>query len=603
MVAPAVVRRAALLAVALVAVSFAVPVAAGTGTTASAGADSWRRVSDYLACLRPSMANVERRSSCAMSLVHSGSLVASGSAAAAATPDSEIPLCLDQAASINSRCEKWARAFNDHSPDGSTVNDTPGGVAVDRAGHRVFLASTSAVGASLPHITVAALSAKNGASLWVNHPRLNLATYATAVALSADERTFVVAGMEKYLPNLNATPIYYIVTMAFAASTGRQLWIATYRLGGVVNVPVAVKISPRLDAVYVAGYSMFAGYARANIEWITIRYSLRNGRQGWLARYDGVAGGQNYPVGLALSPHGDAVYVAGTSEHPQVTGVYSWDYGVNAYDARTGHRRWSSVIRVGADNQPVAMGITPKGDRIVVTGAGVFGTSTSPVSGALTVAVSTRNGARQWTARTLPASGLSATATALAMSPDGSRAYVAAAIGRREDVVPAAAQGLTGSPVQPSVVSLTVMGVANSSGKTQFQTSYMPDPQYSAAPTAIATNAKGTKIYATGLVGPPTLLAGYPVTVAVTSAGSQSWIARYDVRDPTSIGVALAGYPATPVGIAVDRSAGQVFDLVAWHPALSGVESTGCQTAKQSLGPLPCSSNAGEADLILAYAG
>lgn len=594
----AVVRRAAGLVAALVAVSLAVPVAADPGTaSATERAASRQRVSDYLSCLRPSIANVERRQSCATSLLGTPAAPTGG-------VGSTLPVCVNEAATLNSRCENWARAFNDRSPDGSTVNDAPGGIVSDRAGHRVFIASTSSVGASLPHVTVAALSTKNGATLWVNHPRLNLATYATTVTLSPDERTFIVAGMEKYLPNLNANPLYYLVTMAFSAANGRQLWITTNRIGGQVNTPVAVRVSQPLGAVYVASYSIYAGgFARPNVEWVTVRYSLRTGYQSWIARYDGVAGGQNYPVGLGLSPRGDIVYVAGASEHPQNTGVYSWDYGVIAYDGRTGHRRWASLTRVGADNEPVAMSVTAKGDRVVVTGDGVFGTATSPVIGLLTVAISTRNGARQWVTRTMPASGLSSTATALTVSPDGSRVYVAAAVGRREQVVPTAAQGVTGDPVRPDVVTLTILGLSARSGKTQLNSSYVPDPQYSAAPTAIATNAKGTRIYATGVVGPPTLLAVYPVTIAITSAGATAWTARYDLRDPTSIGVGLAGYPATPVGIAVDRGAGQVYDLVSWYPALSGAQTTGCRTAEQTFGPQPCSATGGQANLILAYAG
>lgn len=506
-----------------------------------------------------------------------------------------VPVCLDQATALNSRCEKWARAFNERSPDGATVQDTPAGAVVNRRGDRMFIATTTKIGAAASRLTVAALSTvNNGATLWIGRPPTPQPTSAVTLTLTPDESAVVVAGTVTYLPNLNASPLVFWLTSAYATANGRYLWSAIYRLGGSYNSPVSVRPSPRGDRVFVTGYSVYeGGYNRPYVEWVTIAYSNR-GKQLWLQRYGGVAGGQNAPVGIEVSPRGDTVYVGGASEHPQTTGQFSWDYAVVAYDARTGRPRWRTVTRNGSDQYPAAMAMTPRGDRVVLTGSATFGTATSPVAGLLTVAHSTRTGARLWSARYADPSGLSAVATTLAMSPRGDRVYVGAAVGQRRVVV--------AGTLEPSVLAITVFALDNGTGRQAWKASYAPDPNFSAVPVVSTVSpARGT-VYVAGLFGPPALVAAYPVTLAVTPQGTTTWIARYDLRDPGSLGVSAVGYPAAPVDITVDRAGRSVYTSLVYYPVATGGASAECDQAHAAGVNQDCRAS-GVSDLILAYDG
>jgi hypothetical protein len=312
-----------------------------------------------------------------------------------------------------------------------------------------------------------------------------------------------------------------------------------------------------------------------------------------MQRYGGKAGGQNFPVGLAVSPRGDTVYVGGSSEHPQTTGAYAWDYGAVAYDARTGRKRWTTVSHVASSQLPVDLAMSPRGDRIYLTGGATYGTATQPVLGMLTLALATRTGKPAWTSRHLDASGLSATATALAVSPKDGTVLVAAAVGQRKTVVE--------GTFEPSVLTITTFGLNPASGRESWHLAYAPDPDYSAAPTEIVANAQGSTFYLVGIVGPPTLLAAYPVTLAATTKGKQSWVARYDVRDPGSAGVGIGGFPAVPVAVVADRAGRNVYASLSYHPALPGVASTECDAAHDQGVQQDCDPT-GETDLVLAYA-
>lgn len=582
--------RAGLAAVAVLTALMAVPAGASVDTRARAA--EARRAGAIAECSLPAQlrraAGPGPRSGCLRAVLTAGS---AGGQPTGATGPSELPVCLDQVASVNSRCETWSRSFNVPSPDGSVASDAPAGAVVNRRGDRMFVATTSRVGAAADRLTVAALSTGGkGATAWIAHPPTPQPTTAAALTLTPDESAVIVAGTITYLPNLNAAPLVFWLTSAYATSNGRFLWSATYRLGGTYNAPISIRPSPRGDKFFVTGYSVYPN-TRAYVEWVTVAYSAR-GKQLWLQRYGGVAGGQNVPVGLAVSPRGDTVYVGGTSEHPQTTGQFSWDYAVIAYDARSGRPRWKTITRTGSNQIPVALALTPGGDRVVLTGTATFGTATSPVTGILTVGHATGNGARLWSTRYADPSGLSATATTLSISPRGDRVYVGAAVGQRRVVVEGA--------IEPSALAITVFALSSVNGRQAWRASYTPEPSYSAVPVVATVNPVTGSVYLAGLLGPAGALAAYPVTLAVTSAGATAWVARYDLRDPGSLGVSALGYPADPVEIIADRAGKTVYTSLAYYPVSAGAASAECAQAHANGINQDCRPT-GPADLILAY--
>jgi hypothetical protein len=340
-----------------------------------------------------------------------------------------VPACVNQVAGVNDRCETWSRVVNDRTSEGAAVADTARGIAVNKSGDRLYVLTTSNVGSAPAHITVTALKpASRGATLWTAHAPTPLTTRAKALALSPDGRTVVVTGQADYLPNLNARLQTYWFTAAFDAATGRALWSALFRASGA-DAPVAIAVSPRGDAAYVTGTSTYMQFT----EWNTVAYGTRTGKRLWGQRYGGQAGGNNVPAALATSPNGDRVFVTGTSEHPQHTGQHVWDVAVAAYDARTGRVLWLRLARVGASQYPTAMAVSPKGDAVYVAGHATTGTVTTPVAETLRLAYAT-NGRPLWQSHLALATAVDA--VGIVVSPKGDRVYVTGA--RSAAVAPAA---------------------------------------------------------------------------------------------------------------------------------------------------------------------
>jgi outer membrane protein assembly factor BamB len=119
-------------------------------------------------------------------------------------------------------------------------------------------------------------------------------------------------------------------TIAYDAATGAKLWVRRYN--GPTNGEdgaTALAVSPDGAAVFVTGYS--AG-SETSLDYATAAYDASTGAKLWSSRYNGPANGIDFPIALAVSPDGAAVFVTGASERPG--GVYSYDYATVAYSAR-----------------------------------------------------------------------------------------------------------------------------------------------------------------------------------------------------------------------------------------------------------------------------
>jgi len=151
----------------------------------------------------------------------------------------------------------------------------------------------------------------------------------------------------------------------------------------------------------------------------------------WVARYNGPGDFLDVANDVAISPDGSTVFVTGLSNGRRGSGRYpvSWaDYATIAYDAATGSPRWMRRYdgpAQGWDN-PQALAVSPDGSRAFVTG-GSKGTDTG--QDFATVAYDAITGQRLWVAR-FDARGRTDEAIAVLVSPDGDRVFVA---GRRLD--------------------------------------------------------------------------------------------------------------------------------------------------------------------------
>jgi DNA-binding beta-propeller fold protein YncE len=207
-------------------------------------------------------------------------------------------------------------------------------------------------------------------------------------------------------------------TVAYQAATGTQLWVTRYNgpsnpgdgAGGI-----SVAVAPGGRTVFVTGTSSkpnsVSGYA-------TIAYRAATGTQLWAARYNAPGNGSSRASWLAVSPDGSKVFVTGAS---------GGDDATVGYDATTGTQLWAARYNGpgNLDDYATAVAVSPDGSRVFVTG---------PSTGAArhydfaTIAYRAATGGQLWAARYDGPGNRGGGSRAMAVSPDGSRVFVAGSI-------------------------------------------------------------------------------------------------------------------------------------------------------------------------------
>src|SRR6266568_7001406 len=146
---------------------------------------------------------------------------------------------------------------------------------------------------------------------------------------------------------------------------------------------------------------------------------------GWVSRCNGPSNRFDAASAVAVSPSGTTVSVTGTSFG---RGGASGDYATVAYSAATGRRLW-----VGRYNGPgngfdgaSALAVSPAGTRVFVTGQSQGRGTGSLADDYATVAYSAATGRQLWVSRYTgpPRKSRDNGASALAVSPGGSRVFV-----------------------------------------------------------------------------------------------------------------------------------------------------------------------------------
>ena len=184
----------------------------------------------------------------------------------------------------------------------------------------------------------------NGNQLWVARYSAN----GTALAMALDNVGNV------YVTGYGGTNSHDYITIKYD-SNGNQLWLASYngpRNGDDVAYSLAVDA---IGNVYVTGRSMAS--STSNYDYATVKYD-GDGRQLWVARYDGPAASTDWPSRVAVDEAGN-VYVTGRSR-----GTFdSHDCATIKYDTN-GNQLW--VARY-ADNSASDLAVDASGN-VYVTG-------------------------------------------------------------------------------------------------------------------------------------------------------------------------------------------------------------------------------------------
>lgn len=354
-----------------------------------------------------------------------------------------------------------------------------------------------------------------------------------------------------------------IVTVAYDTATGVQLWLARFGHYATQEVPNAIAISPDGSRLFVTGEADAAG---GSSDFATVAYDTTTGAQAWVARYDG--GSYDIADAIAVSADGARIFVTGQS----FTAPNNVDYVTVAYTAASGTPMWTATYDGPArsSDTPEAIAVSPDGLRVYVTGAS-YGTATVPglpLTGSMdyaTVAYDAGTGAQAWVARYNGPEHRPDAATALAVSPDGTRVYVAGF-----------SRGLTGYGFDYVTVAYdTSLGVPAWVGV------YPGNSGYGGAAAAIAVSPDGSRVFVTGqslglaipeldldllnmgffadyvtiaydtLVGAPAWIASHngptnrsdrAVDLAVSPDGAQVYVTGASTDDPTLSDLATIAY-------------------------------------------------------------
>jgi outer membrane protein assembly factor BamB len=354
-------------------------------------------------------------------------------------------------------------------------DDTADAVGVSPDGARVFVAGEINVGPSTDYGAVA-YDAASGDRLWEATFGSNQNDLVTALAVSPHGERIFVTGF--------FVCCHDYVTVALDATTGAHLWSSEYDAGST-DEPSAVAVSPDGSKVFVTGFSWSLKY-----DYATVAYDAITGDQLWLNRYHGGGTREDIAVDLAVSPDGSRLFVTGSSDETPDRN----DYATVAYDAHSGTTLWVKRLKRGSDDIAFALGVSPDGSRVFVTGRSETGYTT--------VAYDADTGARLWVRGFPPGSAPSS----LAVSSDGTTVFIT---------------GFRGGPH-----FFTVAHDAATGARLWSSTYDGPgDEDYA---HSIGVSPDGTTVFVTGESLPLVGENDFATAAYDASNGGQVWVSRYD---------------------------------------------------------------------------
>jgi DNA-binding beta-propeller fold protein YncE len=308
----------------------------------------------------------------------------------------------------------WARRFDSYAFSDPDFFGVPTEVATSPDGSRVFVAGATDNPTTSFDYTTVAFDAVTGRKTWTARFAGPLIDRPTAIAVSSSGRTVFVTGESS-----RTNSVWDIVTVAYDASTGRQLWIRRYDdpVHGW-DEPAGLVVSHDGSAIFLTGSAQGSGGSAP----FAIAYDGTDGATLW-THYGTKAPGVGFGSAIELSPDGALVYVTGYASGTAT----DEDYRTVAYDAATGARRWSARYNGPANrrDEPNAIAVSPDGSKVFVTGQ----SDDAPPGGCsyATVAYNAANGRQLWVSRYqgVTTQGYStAFAYAVAPSPDGQTVFV-----------------------------------------------------------------------------------------------------------------------------------------------------------------------------------
>ena len=322
-------------------------------------------------------------------------------AAAHAAPVPSLPrTCL--LAGVDDRCESWSIAY-DAAPETrelSTESDT--GLALSPDGASAYVTVQHRIGGQygVTRWVVLALDARTGAQRWeARFSGVHGFDRPGAVAVSPDGRRVFVTGTT-YVADFDSI----MLTIAYDAATGEEIWRRTLDGPGETENGRAMVMSPKGDAVYVAASSETAPGTPSDMDWALTAYDARDGDHLWTRRWAGAGTGEvDYPVSIGVHPSGRLVYAAG-----QAAGTVSeWDIDMAAIAVRAagpgkkGALVWEERWDArgrGENDEGFDLAVDPAGERVYVAGRSKGTGASGADFDSSLLALDALSGAREWSA-------------------------------------------------------------------------------------------------------------------------------------------------------------------------------------------------------------
>lgn len=316
------------------------------------------------------------------------------------------------------------------------------------------LMAASALGAGLPPAAslsppsslACGLTQKTGCETWTAryNDTLNGQDWAYDALVSLDGSLLFVAGTSNSTTG-NFTG-YHALTIAYNTDDGTEAWVSRYHgAGRETDGGKFLGLSPDGSRLYVAGWTRFPN-PLDTLDFLVLALDAGTGALLWESTFNAASepwDSHEDPTGFAISPDGSRLFLTGGT-----TTAGSWDYLTVALDANDGSLLWSQQYDGPGyyarnlnpwytdDDYPGAIGVSPNGSRVFVTG-GSLGTCHGRVQ-STTIAYDATTGEQAWIARgpclpepiwspdvdeLLGEDGFDAT-YALDVHPDGSLVYV-----------------------------------------------------------------------------------------------------------------------------------------------------------------------------------
>src|SRR6266508_1147287 len=192
--------------------------------------------------------------------------------------------------------------------------------AVSPGGSRLFVTGDSiGAGTGSDYATVA-YETQTGRQLWVrryNGPANDYDQALSVAAAPGGSKVFVTGW------SLGSRTNFDYASIAYEAQSGRQVWARRFNgTGDDFDQAVSVAVGPGGSNVYVTGGSYGTTGGR---DFATVAYAASSGAQLWVSRY---SGGSNAAQAVTASPDGSMVFVTGgdfeTLAYDATTGAQLW---------------------------------------------------------------------------------------------------------------------------------------------------------------------------------------------------------------------------------------------------------------------------------------